>query len=573
MSVDELIRTIRNRHPITDDEAGKVLSAYAFSRRAHTGQKRRSGEPFFTHPYIVALTVAQWGMDTPTIVAALLHDIAEDTDIKIEEIQKHFGETIAFLVNGVTKVGRVKYRGNEAQSETLKKMILALGEDLRVVFIKLADRLHNMRTLAALPAQKQKRIALETNEIYAPLAYRLGMGNLSGELEDLAFPYLHPKEHQWLKKHLATHFAESEKYLERVEGILLPALKSAKIKIVRVDKRAKRLSSLFKKLKRMNMDVSQVHDLVAFRIIVPDIESCYAALGVIHKLWPPLPGRIKDYIALPKPNGYRSLHTTVICLDNRPTEFQIRTEKMHQENEQGAAAYWAYQSAKNSTDYQEGKTIFADKRLDWINKLRDWQSQFKKSTDFVNSMKIDFFQDRIFAITPHGEVVDLPAGATPLDFAFAIHSDIGNHTVGAKVNDKLVGLDQELQSGDMVEILTQKNRLPSQSWLGIVKTDRAKSRIRSVLRQYSSSSTMGHKTEWRIIVRDRIGLLKDLLAIFSRQKINIVSTNTHDIKGSTFRLVRIVAVVPDKSVADQLLIRFRKLKEISESHYSFVNRK
>jgi len=570
MSPEELIKNVKVQHKLSEEEEQAIKAAYDFSRQAHAGQKRQTGEPFFSHPYAVAMTVSQWGMDSATIIAALLHDIAEDTKVTIEEIEKIFGPQVAFLVNGVTKVGRVKYRGNQAQSETLKKMILALGQDLRVVFVKLADRLHNMRTLSALPVQKQKRIALETSEIYAPLAYRLGMGNLSGELEDLAFPYLHPREYSWLKKHLAANFASSEKYLARVESELLPALAEAKIKIVRVDKRAKRLSSLFKKLKRLNMDISQVYDLVAFRIIVPDLESCYAALGVIHRLWPPLPGRIKDYISLPKPNGYRSLHTTVICIDKRPTEFQIRTEQMHQENEQGAAAYWAYQSAKNTSAYQEGKAIFADRRLAWINKLSDWQNQFKSARNFVNSMKVDFFQDRIFAITPRGEVVDLPAGATPLDFAFAIHSEIGSHCVGAKVNGKLVGLDQELQSGDMVEILTQKNKYPSQSWLGIVRTDRAKSKIRSALRQRAPATGSGHKTQWRLTVRDRVGLLKDILTVFSRQRINIVSTNTHNIRGSTYRLIRIVAVVEDRALADQLLLRLRKLKEVAESHYNFI---
>lgn len=551
------------------EEQALIGRAYKFARVAHASQQRLSGEPYLNHPTFVAQAIIDWGLDAATVAGALLHDVAEDTKYDLKDIGATFGEEIAFLVDGITKVGRIKYRGNQAQTETLKKMILAISADLRVVFIKLADRWHNMKTLAALPTNKQKRIALETSEIYAPLAYRLGMGYLSGELEDLSFPYLYPQEYRWLTENLKEHLEQSEKYLQQVSKIVEGRLKEMKIPILQLSARAKRLASLYKKLKRTGMNLEQIYDLVALRIIVPSVEDCYATLGLVHKLYPPLPGKIKDYIALPKPNGYRSLHTTVICEENKPTEFQIRTEGMHRENEHGQAAYWAYQTAKNTAAYAERAPIFADRKLEWINQLANWQKNLDRPDEFLSSLKIDFFQDRIFVITPKGEVIDLPSGSTPIDFAFAIHSDIGEHCVGAKVNDKLVALDHELQSGDAVEIITARSKKPSESWLEFAHTSKARTRIRSALRSYQGPTLRPKTVAFKIAAEDRIGLLKDITAVFARAKLNITATETQGKAGTKYRGLKLNVNVSSRQDADRVLLKLKKIKEIKEVSYTF----
>ncbi|MCX6702428.1 MAG: RelA/SpoT family protein [Candidatus Wolfebacteria bacterium] len=484
----------RNGAVVDPQSVDLVRRAYEFAKMAHADQKRKSGESYFKHPYETALKLIEWRLDTPTIMAGLLHDVAEDTSVGLDNIKKEFGEEIAFLVEGVTKLGYLKYRGVESQAENLRKMILALSQDLRVVLIKLADRLHNMKTLKALPPQKQKRIALETYEIYAPLAYRLGMQGLAGELEDLAFPYIYPNEHRWLMDNVKDRYEKRQKYLKGLEPVIEKALEEDGIKILKIDYRAKRYSSLYKKLKRYDMNLDQVYDLVAMRIIVETIEDCYGALGTIHKLWPPLPGRIKDYIALPKPNGYRSLHTTVFCEDNRPTEFQIRTMQMHEESENGIAAHWAYEEEKETSGYVRRRPVFADKReLAWVNQLRDWQKEVPDSQEFLDSLKIDFFRDRIFVITPKGAVIDLPEGSTPVDFAYHIHSEIGDQCSGCRINGKITPLDYNLQSGDVVEILIQKSKKPSESWLRTVKTEAARKKIRSSIVDKRKSLGKGKK--------------------------------------------------------------------------------
>ncbi|MCL4437464.1 HD domain-containing protein, partial [Patescibacteria group bacterium] len=378
-----------------------IRKAYEFSEKAHAGQKRKSGEPYFVHPLAAAQSVLDWKLDETTIAAALLHDVIEDTNTTKEKVLAEFGPEITFLIEGVTKLGNIKYRGVEAKAENLRKMILALSEDLRVVFIKLADRLHNMKTLSALPPQKQKRIALETAEIYAPLAYRLGMQNLSGELEDLAFPYLHPKEYEWLKENIKEEFNKRENYLLKIKPLIEKSLAEKGIIAIAIDFRAKRYSSLYKKLMRYDMDIEKIYDLIAFRIIVSTVEDCYAALGIIHQLWPPLPGRIKDYISMPKPNGYRSLHTTIIGPEEKKIEFQIRTKQMHEENENGIAAHWLYEQNKGFENYTEKKSIKAKTEdVLWVRQLRSWQGKYQDLSDnpeeFLQSMKIDFFADRIF---------------------------------------------------------------------------------------------------------------------------------------------------------------------------------
>jgi len=550
-----------------------IRRAYYLSQKAHDNQKRKSGEPYFNHPKAAAEYIAEWGLDETAIAAALLHDVVEDTGYPIEKIKEEFGEQVAFLVDGVTKLGHIKYRGVERKVENLRKMILALSEDIRVVLVKLADRLHNMETLGALPPQKQKRIALETLEIYAPIAYRLGMQRISGELEDLAFPYIYPREHRWLISNVKEKYEERERYIKSIQPIVSEALKNSGIDVIAVDSRAKRYSSLYKKLLRYDMDIEKIHDLVALRIIVKNLEDCYATLGIVHNLWPPLPNRIKDYIALPKPNNYRSLHTTVFCVDNRITEIQIRTEEMHQEAETGIAAHWAYQQIKQTKNYLERKSVaadFASVELEWVSQLRNWQKNFENSDDFYDSLRIDFFKDRIFSITPRGEVIDLPLGATPIDFAYQVHTEIGNACAGAKVNGKIVPLNHQLRSGDIVEILTQKNKKPSESWLSWVKTSMAKNNIRTAIK--SKSTCLDRKepeaAELRIAIEDRQGLLKEIADIISRSHVNIKSINT--ITNAKFPILKISCDITAREKIEKLMVKLKKLKEIREISYQLV---
>src|SRR3989344_5116502 len=408
-----------------------IRRAYDFAQKAHQGQKRKNGEPYFNHPVAAAKTCAEWGLDEITVAAALLHDTVEDTGCPLETIKQNFGEEAAFLVDGVTKISKVRYRGLEAKVENLRKFILYLSQDIRVILIKLADRLHNMQTLAALPPQKQKRIAIETMDIYAPLAYRLGMQKLSGQLEDLAFPYLYQQEYKWLIKNIQGKYEEREQYARRIQPVLENELKVNNINLVRLDSRAKRYTSLYKKLLRHDMNIENIHDLVALRVIVENVEDCYAALGIIHKIWLPVPNRFKDYIAMPKPNGYRSLHTTVFGPENKITEVQVKTGQMHDEAENGIAAHFAYHQGKDTKAYLKGIASFADqKELAWVQQLRNWQKEFTEPNEFLSSLKIDFFNNRIFALTPKGEGLVLPVGATPVDFAYQIHTDIGDSCVG-----------------------------------------------------------------------------------------------------------------------------------------------
>ena len=552
-------------------ENSLIKRAYDTSKLAHEGQKRTSGEPYFNHALATAELVAQWGLDPVSVSAALLHDVVEDTNYPIEKIKSEFGEEVAFIVSGVTKLGKIKYRGVERQVENLRKMIIALSQDIRVIIIKLADRMHNMRTLKALPPQKQKRIALETMEIYSPIAYRLGMQRVSGELEDSALPYIYPREYRWLIDHTKERYEEREKYLEKVKPVAVEALKKAGIEVLNIDSRAKRYTSLYKKLLRYDMDVDKIHDLVALRIVVKNVENCYAALGVMHNMWPPLPNRIKDYIALPKPNGYRSLHTTVFCMDNKITEIQIRTEEMHEEAETGIAAHWLYDKVKNLKDYLERKSPVADKKeLHWVEQLRDWQKEFSNPEEFLESLKIDFFKDRIFAITPKGEVIDLPAGVTPVDFAYHVHTEIGNACVGAKVNGKIVPLNYELRSGDIVEILIQKNKKPSESWLEFVKTSHAKNHIRAAIKTKTESLSAREVkiSEIRITVEDKPGLINEITAIMTRSHVNVLAVNT--ITNSRFPSFRIKCDLVNKEKIEKLIVKLKKIKEVREISYVFI---
>jgi GTP pyrophosphokinase len=567
VSIKELIRN----HP-----DGLIASAFRFAEKAHSGQKRKSGEPYFNHVLAAAEILSSWRLDETIIAAGLLHDVVEDTAATLEDIKGEFGDEITFLVDGVSKLGRLKHRGEEAKVENLRKLILALSEDLRVIFIKLADRLHNMRTLNALPPQKQKRVAIETDEIYAPIAYRLGMQHLSGELQDLAFPHLCPKEDRWLRQTVSDKYEERLRYLERIKPTLKTALEKHNLNPFSIDFRAKRWSSLYKKLLRYDMDIDKIYDLVAMRIIFLNTEECYAALGIVHHLWPPLPGRIKDFIAMPKPNGYRSLHTTVIGPGEKFIEIQIRTKEMHEEDENGIAAHWLYAQDKTKSNAFRKPAHELKKEVGWVHELRAWQEYHDSKEgyeEFLKSMKIDFFKDRIFAITPKGDVIDLPAGSTPVDFAYQIHSEIGDACVGAKVNDNIVPLNYELRSGDLVQILTQKNKKPSEDWLKFAKTSIARDRIKAALREKRGAigqKKTPSKAELKIVSEDRIGLIKDISSVIARSHINILNIRATTNPGSRYAIDKIQCATADKNKIEKIILKLKKVKGVKEISYRLI---
>jgi GTP pyrophosphokinase len=469
-----------------------IERAFNFAASAHQNQKRSSGEEYIIHPLRVAEILSRLELGPKTIAAGLLHDVPDDTEKTLDDIEKEFGKEIAFLVGGVSKLGKLRYPKQGIQidpiekklaepvdlkAENLRKMFFAMAEDLRIILIKLADRLHNMETLGHLPPEKRQRIALETMEVFAPLANRLGIGEIKGRLEDLAFPYLYPKEYEWLMKNVKEKYEKRERYLQKAKPILIKMLEKEKIKPIDVHLRVKHYWSLYQKFLRYDKNLDKIYDLVALRVIVADIETCYKTLGVIHKFWKPLPGRIKDYIAFPKPNTYRALHTTCFCLEGKISEIQIKTPQMHREAEYGIAAHWAH---KEGIDLKTQRKKFA-----WIIQLRDWQKEISDAKEFWKGLKIDFFKNRIFVFTPRGDVIDLPEDATPVDFAYAVHTDIGNRCCGAMVNGKMTALSQPLKNGDVVEIMIDKNKTPSRDWLEFVKTNLARSRIKSWIKKES----------------------------------------------------------------------------------------
>ena len=502
-TLQKLIERCKSNNPGCDIDL--IERAYNFAAKIHQGQKRLSGEDYIFHCLAAAEIVANLKVDTKTIAATLLHDVLDDIEDdktameeREKELEKEFGKEIASLVSSVTKIGKIKYHGVERAMENLRKMFLAIAEDIRVILIKFADRLHNMRTLSFQPPEKQQRIAAETLNVYAPLADRLGIGQITGELEDLSFRYLMTGEYNWLINQVRDQFTERESYLAKITPDLKKEILKEGIALKEIHWRAKHYWSLYRKLQRHEMNLNRVYDLVALRIIVETVEDCYAVLGLIHKLWRPLPGRIKDYIALPKPNGYQSIHTTVFCQGGKITEIQIRTLKMHEEAERGIAAHWYYSEQKGFKAYI--KKIFTPapaKELRWIQQLQEWQKEINASPEeFFDSLKIDFFKDRIFVFTPNGDIIDLPEGATPLDFAYHIHSDIGHHYQGAKINEKMVALDTPLQNGQVVEIITQKQSRPSRDWLRFVKTHQAQNKIRQwLLKNQTISADDSEKEE------------------------------------------------------------------------------
>ncbi|HEX8098874.1 MAG TPA: bifunctional (p)ppGpp synthetase/guanosine-3',5'-bis(diphosphate) 3'-pyrophosphohydrolase [Actinomycetota bacterium] len=448
--------------------------AYSYAEHAHRGQKRLSGEDFISHPVAVATVLAELGMDATTLQVALLHDVVEDTDCTLEDVRDEFGERVAELVDGLTKLEAIKFRSREQeQAENARKMIIAMARDIRVLLIKLADRLHNMRTLWALPRHKQEGIANETLEIYSPLAHRMGVHRIKWELEDLAFKTLYPGRFDEIKNLVERREGELQEYVERVSGQLGAKLREMKIK-AEVVGRPKHLYSVYEKMVLRGKEFNEIYDLIGIRVLVDSLRDCYAALGALHALWKPVPGRFKDYIAMPKFNMYQSLHTTVIGPEGRPLEVQIRTHKMHRTAEYGIAAHWRYKdrAAKRPGDEK------AD--TDWLSRMLEWQQEMADPKEFMEGLKVDLYVGRVFVFTPKGDVVDLPAGATPIDFAYAIHTEVGHRCAGARVNGRLVPLDYELQTGDTVEVVTSKaaEAAPSRDWLGIVKSPRARNKIR-----------------------------------------------------------------------------------------------
>src|SRR6516164_9368253 len=468
----DLLRKIRSYRP--NDDLTLVKKAYDFSLRHHQGQTRASGEPYLVHPLEVAILLAEMRLDVTAIVAGLLHDAVEDTSVTVEEIKAEFGEQVAHIVEGVTKISKIDFASSEeAQAENVRKMVLAMMDDIRVVLIKLADRLHNMRTLKFLSPERQRKIAKETLEIYAPIAHRLGMGKIRGELEDLAFQYVDPISYNQVKEAIESRRKEGEAFLEHIQKIIEEKLRENNID-AKVEARIKRIYSIWQKLQRQRISVDQIYDMMALRIITKSVNDCYAVLGLIHNQWRPVPGRIKDMIAMPRPNLYQSLHTTVIAENGHAFEVQIRTEDMHKMAEEGIAAHWKYKDGPISA--------VDEKRLAWLRQVVEWQRDVTDPNEFLSTLKIDLFPEEVYTFSPKGKIVILPRDATPVDFAYTIHSEVGNTCVGAKVNGRIVQLRYKLRSGDIVEILTQPGHQPSRDWLGFVKSSRARQKIKHWLK-------------------------------------------------------------------------------------------
>lgn len=466
-----LIEIIKSYRP--DETCENIRKAYELADEAHKEQKRVNGDPYILHPLAVAEILADMEIDTTTITASLLHDVVEDTEYMLEDIERIFGKEVAFLVDGVTKLNRLDYRTKEDQQvNSMRKMFLAMAKDIRVVVIKLADRLHNMRTLKYMRSEKQKRIAQETLEIYAPLAHRLGIFNIKWELEDLSFRYMEPDKYYDLVDQMKEKRKVREEIVNEAIDVLKKTLTESSISF-EINGRPKHFYSIYKKMKKDNRDLSQIYDLYAIRVIVDTVQDCYGVLGIVHSLWKPLPYRFKDYIAMPKPNNYQSLHTTVIGTRGQPVEIQIRTWDMHHIAEYGVAAHWRYKEGRASQ-----KATGFDEKMGWLRNLLEWQDT-SNPQEFVNALKLDAFSDEVFVFTPRGDVIDLPQGAIPIDFAYRIHTDVGHRCVGAKVNGKIVPLDYALKNGDIVEVITSKTGKPSLDWLKIVGSSESRSKIRN----------------------------------------------------------------------------------------------
>ncbi len=513
--MNELKQRIQRYYPDMDEWV-LVEKAFDFSLKAHSGQLRESGESYVTHPLGVALILTELELDLVTIIAGLLHDVVEDTSVTLDDIRDQFGEEVASLVDGVTKLSRLDFTSKEEQqAETLRKMFIAMAQDIRVVLIKLADRTHNLRTLRYLNTDKQKEIARETLEIYAPLAHRLGIYMIKWELEDLAFRYMQPDEYFQLVDKLAKKRRERENFINRIIWILQDYLSEASIE-AEIQGRPKHLYSIYNKMQSQDKDLNEIYDLTAVRIIVDNVKDCYHTLGIVHTIWKPIPGRFKDFIAMPKPNMYQSLHTTVFAAENELAEIQIRTWDMHRTAEYGIAAHWRYKE-----ESPHGKA--PDEKLTWLRQLLEWQHDYRDARDFIKDLKGDLFTDEVFVFTPKGDVVDLPAGSITLDFAYKIHTDIGNRCTGARVNGRLVSLDYQLNTGDMVEVITSKQGAPSRDWLKQVKTSHAKNKIRNWFKKERREEN---------VERGREMLEKEIKRISAEQRISLKSDLLEEVAGS-----------------------------------------
>ncbi|MEA3296083.1 MAG: RelA/SpoT family protein [Patescibacteria group bacterium] len=489
MTIEKLIQENKQNNPNADIKL--IKKAFYFAKKAHQGQKRESGEDYIIHLLYTAFYLTKLNLNSTTIASGLLHDVLEDTKISEQELKKEFGKEILFLVQGVTKLNKIKYRGTKRYVENLKKMFFATAKDIRVILIKLCDRLHNAQTLRYLAPEKAKKMAIETLEIYSPIAMRLGIGELSGRLQDSAFPFAYPEEYKKLISQVKDKYEKRKKYLKKIKPIIQKKLRKKQISIIEIDYRSKRYWSLYNKLQRYDNDLDKIYDLVALRIIVKDIEECYKTMGIIHKLWRPIPGKIKDYIAMPKTNKYRSLHTTVFCVNGKITEFQIRTPQMHEEAERGIAAHWYYSEQKGLKAHLKKLISKApEKEIQWVKELGKYKEKSKDINfdNYLKSLKIDFFKKRIFVFTPKGDVMNLPENACCVDFAFATHTEIGEQCEQAKVNGKIAPLSRCLKNGDIVKIITNKNKKPSRDWLKFVKTNLARAKIKNYFKDETAIS-------------------------------------------------------------------------------------
>lgn len=478
--IDDILEAVSSYHP--SPNLALIQKAYVYSAKVHQGQTRASGEPYLIHPLEVAAILAQLKLDEASIATGLLHDTVEDTLATSEEIQALFGQEVCELVDGVTKLSKLSFSNKEdQQAENFRKMLVAMSKDLRVILVKLADRMHNMRTLDFVPIHKRERVATETMEIYAPLANRLGMNWVKTELEDLAFKHIRPKEYEELLSRVASAHEQKQSLIDEVKGTIQKRLGESSIPAV-VYGRIKHLYSIYKKMRAQSIDIDQIYDIWAFRVLVNNVSQCYETLGHVHTLWRPIPGRFKDYIAMPKPNMYQSLHTTVIGPGGERVEIQIRTQEMHAIAEEGVAAHWVYKEGVKGGPKPKGLEGKSEAQFAWLRQLMEWQQELSDPTEFIDTVKVDLFSDEVFVFTPKGKVVPLKQGSCPIDFAFAIHSQVGLHCIGARVNGKMVPLKHTLKNGDTVEVLTSANQWPSKDWLGFVKSARAKSKIRVYIR-------------------------------------------------------------------------------------------